>query len=91
MKSMTITPEKLDEMGLEKIGTGYCVVGLPVIYIDFWGDGSARVYVVAAPGEEVEFPNVTTTERLEMLLDAISSTPTAQEAFDALFDARKAK
>ena len=91
MTSITITPKELDEMGLEKDGSVYVVVGNPPIYIGFWGDGSARVHVVAAPGEEVDFPNVNTVERLEMFIDAISATPTAQEAFDALFDARRTK
>ncbi len=68
---MTITPEALDEMGLVKDEAGYLVAGDPFVYIDFWGDGSARVHVVAAPGQEVHFPHVTTMERLKMLLDAI--------------------
>ena len=70
-----ITPEALDEMNFNTNGdgdwVGYVVVGNPPIYIGFWGDGSARVHVVAAPGEEVDFPHVTTMERLKMLLDAI--------------------
>ena len=68
---MKITKEALDEMGLVKDEAGYLLAGDPVVYIDFWGDCSAHVHVVAAPGEEVYFPFVTTMERLKMLLDAI--------------------
>jgi hypothetical protein len=47
------------------------VEGEPTIYIEFWNDGTPRVFTPAAPGEDVDFPHVTTMERLKMLLDAI--------------------
>ena len=80
MTSITITPKELDEMGLEKDGSVYVVVGNPPIYIGFWGDGSARVHVVAAPGQEVYFPYVTSMERLKMLLDAIGENGEENES-----------
>jgi hypothetical protein len=71
----TITPEALDEMNFNTNGdgdwVGYVVEGEPTIYIEFWNDGTPRVFTPAAPGEDVDFPHVTTMERLKMLLDAI--------------------